>query len=66
MNVNVQFLNNVVKKKMNNFIKIAKILIYAKLNFFLPKKEAILLYDNHGNDIASKLFKKKNLWYFLF
>ena len=25
----------------------------------MPKKEAILLYDNHGNDIASKLFKKK-------
>ena len=59
MNINVQFLNGLVKKKVIKLFKFLKVLAQSKIDFMLPEKLDLLLYDFDGNSIALKIFKSK-------
>ena len=61
MNINVQFLNGLVKKKVIKLFKFLKVLAQSKIDFMLPEKLDLLLYDFDGNSIALKYLKAKNM-----
>ena len=66
MNINVQFLNGLVKKKVIKLFKFLKVLAQSKIDFICcPEKLDLLLYDFDGNRIALKIFKSKKYGIFI-
>lgn len=43
---------------MNNIFKFLKVFKKIKYNFFPPKKNSVLLFDNDGSKLALRIFKK--------